>query len=327
MVTLKRYLEGMGKSERAAASHPAQPWPAFTTALVDSVSRHVLAGEPYGDIREDLRLLSENLAQSGEPPLSSAAFDRSFEEFQRRSEDASQAQCRDMRRMLASMNEALLMLAAGSDRTVGALRQMESTLEHAATLNDIWSLKSRVTEVIRLVSQETVRQREESARAISDLHEQIAAAKVAFQPASGEFQDREHAAAAIANAASADSPALAGIFVLQRIRAISVRYGKETATELLHQLIRERIQPLAPDAQIFVWSDDAAIMVISGHCDPTALNEHLRATVEVPFEHRIVSGGRIATLKASVRSAVVPLQQPIDRINREIDRFVLGGVK
>jgi hypothetical protein len=314
MVTLKRYLDSIGKSERPAGSRPAQPWPAFATALVDSVSRHVLSGEPFSDIREDLRLLSEGFSRSSEPSWPGAAFDRSFEEFHRRSEDASEAQCRDMRRMLATMNEALLMLASGSDRSVGAL-------------NDVRSLKSRVTEVIKLVSQETVRQKKESARAISDLHEQITAAKVAFQPASPEFQDREHAAAALAKAAGANSTALAGIFVLQRIPAILMRYGNGTAIELLHQLIRERIQPLTPEAQTFVWSDDAAILVISGHSDPAGLNERIRATVEVPFEHRIVAAGRIATLKASVRSVVLPLQQPADRIRQQIDRFVLGGVK
>jgi hypothetical protein len=327
MVTLKRYLDGIGKSERAAASRPAQPWPAFTTSLVDSVSRNVLVGEPYGDIREDLRVLSENLSHSSEPPSSSADFDRNFEEFHRRSEDASESQCRDMRRMLGTMNEALLMLASGSERTVGALKQMESTLEHAVTLKDIWSLRSRVTEVIKLVSQETVRQHEESARAISNLHEKITAAKVVFQPASAEFQDREHAVGAIESAAGTDSPAFAGVFVLQRIRAIVMRYGRETATELLHQLIRERIQPLAPDAQTFVWSEDAAILLISGHSDSSRLNQHIRANVEVPFEHRIVSGGRIAMLKASVRSLMLPVEQPIDRVCQEIDRFVLGGVK
>jgi hypothetical protein len=225
------------------------------------------------------------------------------------------------------MNEALLMLASGSERTVGALKQMESTLEHAVTLKDIWSLRSRVTEVIKLVSQETVRQHEESARAISNLHEQITAAKVAFQPASAEFQDREHAVGAIESAAGTDSPAFAGVFVLQRIRAIVMRYGRETATELLHQLIHERIQPLAPDAQTFVWSEDAAILLISGHSDSSRLNQHIRANIEVPFEHRIVSGGRIAMLKASVRSLMLPVEQPIDRVCQEIDRFVLGGVK
>ncbi|HEX6773312.1 MAG TPA: hypothetical protein VF126_14880, partial [Acidobacteriaceae bacterium] len=145
------------------------PWPEFATALVDSVTRHVLDGEPYHDIRDDLRLLAESIRSADQPPSSSEAFDRSVREFRRRCDDASQTQCSDMRRMLSSMNEALIILAAGSDRSLDALRQMEMTLGLAATLNDISSLKSKVTDVIRLVSQETVRLRDESPRAISEM--------------------------------------------------------------------------------------------------------------------------------------------------------------
>ena len=118
MVTLKPYLEAMRKkSERADAapvpppappsppSPVAAPWPEFATALVDSVTRHVLDGEPYRDIRDDLRLLSESIRSTDRPPSSIEAFDRSVQEFRRRCDDASHAQCSDMRRMLSSMNE------------------------------------------------------------------------------------------------------------------------------------------------------------------------------------------------------------------------------
>lgn len=322
MVTLKPYLDGMRKKTECADAAPLpSPWPEFATALVDSVSRYVLDGEPYRDIREDLRLLSQTLRSADRPPASSEQFDRSVQEYRRRSEDASQAQCSDMRRMLASLNEALIILASGSDRTVGALRQMEMTLQHAATLNDISSLKSKVNEVIGLVAQETARQNGESAHAISEMHNRISAAQNNFYAGPVEYPDRERAVVAMTEGVQERDGAVA-VFVLQRLQAIVMRYGKDTAKELLHNLIRDRIHPLAPEAQAFAWSDDTALLVASSD-----LQDQIRSKSDIPFEHRFVSGGRLATLKGSLRAAVLPIRQPVSQTVCEIDLFARSAAR
>jgi len=339
VVTLKPYLDAMRRKnqpEEAASSDPAPapelerepvpgPWPEFATALVDSVSRNVLDGEPYRDIREDLRLLSDSIRSAGQPPSSSEAFERSVREFRRRSEDAAQAQCSDMRRILAAMNEALIVLAAGSDRSLDALRQMEMTLELAATLHDISSLKSKVNEVIRLVSQETVRLRDESPRAISEMNKQISAAQDALH-ATPEYPDRERAVAAM-TAGAGEQPAAVAVFVLQRYPAIVIRYGKEAAKALLHSLIHDRIQPLAPNAQAFAWSQDTAVLFIPRGNDFARVNQEIRSKAEISFDHRFVSGGRLATMKGSLRSTVLPLREPVSQTVCDIDLFTRSGAK
>ena len=339
MVTLKPYLEAMRKkSERADAapvpppappsppSPVAAPWPEFATALVDSVTRHVLDGEPYRDIRDDLRLLSESIRSADQPPSSSEAFDRSVQEFRRRCDDASHAQCSDMRRMLSSMNEALIMLAAGSDRSLDALRQMEMTLELAATLNDISSLKSKVNDVIRLVSQETVRVRDESPRAISEMNKHIAAARDAFHVAPPEYPDRERAVATMTEGSS-ERPGAVAVFVLQRLHAIVMRYGKDAARALVHTLIRDHIQPFAPNAQAFAWSDETAVLLIADPTHLATLRQEIRSKAEIPFEHRFVAGGRLATLKGSLRATVLAMQEPVSQTVCEIDVFARSAAK
>ena len=328
MVTLKPYLEAMRKKQEcpAAAAIPG-PWPEFATALVDSVSRYVLDGDSYRDIRDDLRLLSESLRAAGQPPSSSEAFDRSVQEFRRRCEDASQAQCSDLRRMLASMNEALIILASGSDRSLDALRQMEMTLEHAATLNDISSLKSKVNDVIRLVSQETVRQRDEYPLAIAEMNNTITAARTAFHAAQAEYPDRERAVTAMTNTVKEAAGSMVAAFVLQRLPAITVRYGKDTARELVHNLIRDRIHPLAPEAQAFAWSEDTALLVVAAGATSASLKDQIRAKPEIPFEHRFVAGGRLATLKGSLRASVLVIRQPVSQTVCEIDIFARSAAR
>ena len=340
MVTLKPFLESMRKksepADEAALLPPAPPsspssplpapWPEFATALVDSVTRHVLDGEPYRDIRDDLRLLSESIRSADQPPSSSEAFDRSIQEFRRRCDDASQTQCSDMRRMLSSMNEALIILASGSDRSLDALRQMEMTLELAATLNDISSLKSKVNDVIRLVSQETVRLRDESPRAISEMNRHITAARDTFHVAPPEYPDRERAVAAMTERAG-EHPGAVAVFVLQRLHAIVMRYGKETARELLHSLIHGHIQPFAPDARAFVWSDDTALLFVAGVTSFANLKQEIRSKAEVPFEHRFVSGGRLVSLKGSLRATVFALREPVSETVCDIDLFARSAAK
>jgi hypothetical protein len=327
MVTLKPYLDAMRKTSGRANPAPLPaPWPEFATALVDAVSRYVLEGEPYRDIRDDLRLLSESLRAADGPPSSSESFDRSVQEFRRRREDAAQAQCSDMRRILASMNEALIILAAGSDRSLDALRQMEMTLEHAATLNDISSLKSKVNEVIRLVSQETVRLRDEAPRAITEMNKQIEAAKDTFHVAPPEYPDRERAVAVMTEVAS-ERPGAMAVFVLQRLHAIVMRYGKEATSELLRNLIHDLIQPFAPDAQAFAWSDDTALLFIPGATSFASLEQEIRSQPEIPFQHRFISGGRLVTLKGSFCGTVLPVRQPVSQTVCDIDLFARSAAK
>lgn len=328
MVTLKPYLEAMRKKQECAdAAALPGPWPEFATALVDSVSRYVLDGEPYRDIRDDLQLLSENLRAAERPPSSSEAFDRSVQEFRRRCEDVSQAQCSDLRRMLGSMNEALIILASGSDRSLDALRQMEMTLEHAATLNDISSLKSRVNDVIRLVSQETVRQREESPRAIAEMNDAITAARKTFHAAPAEYPDRERAVTAMTEAVAQSAGSIVAVFVLQRLPAITVRYGKDTARDVVHNLIRDRIHPLAPDSQAFAWSDDTALLVVPAGTTSGSIKDQIRAKPEIPFEHRFVAGGRLAALKGSLRASVLGIRQPVSQTVCDIDTFARSAAR
>jgi hypothetical protein len=328
MVSLKPYLEAMSKKQECAdAAALPGPWPEFATALVDSVSRYVLDGDPYRDIRDDLRLLSNDLRVADQPPASSDTFDRTVQEFRRRCEDASQAQCSDMRRMLASMNEALIILASGSDRSLDALRQMEMTLEHTATLNDISSLKSKVNDVIRLVSQETVRQREESPRAIAGMNSVITAARTTFHAAPAEYPDRERAVTAMADTLKESAGSMVAAFVLQRLPAITVRYGKDTARELVHNLIRDRIHPLAPAAQAFAWSDETALLVVPGGATSGSLKDQICGKPEIPFEHRFVAGGRLATLKGSLRVSVLAIRQPVSQTVCEIDTFARSAAR
>lgn len=327
MVTLKPYLDAMrrkseGSPERAAAAPLPGPWPEFATALVDSVSRHVLDGEPYRDIREDLRLLSESLRSAHQPPSSSTAFDRSIQEFRRRSEDASQTQLNDMRRMLTDMNDALILLAAGSDRTINALRQMELALVQVLTLKDISSLKSKVNEVIRLISQESALERDVSSRAISAMHNQITASKKALQTAPAEYPGREPAVIAMSAASRENIDVAIAVFVLRRLPEIIASCGQDAAGELLHNLIRDSIQPLAPEAQAFAWSADTALLV-----GPANLKQEFQSKAEVPFERRFVSGGRLVTLKGSFRATVLSLRQPVSQTVCNIDRFVRSAPK
>jgi hypothetical protein len=333
VVTLKPYLDAMRKKTECADAAPpptpppASPWPEFTTALVDSVSRYVLDAEPYRDIREDLRLLSENLRAAEQPPLSSEEFDRSIQEFRRRSEDASKARCSDMRRMLSGMNEALIILAAGSDRSLDALRQMEMTLELAATLNDISSLKSKVNDVIRLVAHETARLRDESPSAISEMQNQITGAQKTLHTGPAEYPDREHAVTAMTEGMQRNAGGFVGVFVLQRLSAIAVRYGKDTARELLHNLVRDRIHPLAPDAQAFAWSEDTALLVVPSGTTASNLKDQIRANPEIPFEHRFVCGGRLATLKGNLHAKVLAIHPPVSQTVCDIDIVARSAAK
>jgi hypothetical protein len=117
------------------------------------------------------------------------------------------------------------------------------------------------------------------------------------------------------------------VFVLQRLHAIVMRYGKENARELLRTLIHDHIQPFAPDAQAFAWSDDTALLLLPGVTSFATLNQEIRSKAEVSFEHRFVAGGRLVSLKGSLRATVLAVREPVSETVCDIDLFARSAAK
>ena len=238
MLTLSEYLYARERKADPAivGGVPAGAgWLDFTTSLLASVNTHALAPDEHADLRERLLALSASL--SGAPDLSQPAssFDETMREFRERFEKSLRSQSQDMYKMLTMLNEALLLLASGSERTVGVLKQLEVSLDRASTIQEIATLKSKLTEVVHFLREESKREREESHASLSSMDEQLREVRESAGWLRFDLPGREEAVAALRSltAAGSGSRHFAAVFVLDRLRMIAARYGEEAARDLV----------------------------------------------------------------------------------------------
>lgn len=338
MLTLSEYLYARGRkaqSTEPAPAVPPEPDPEtvsleFAASLIAGVSRHVMAPPEHADLREKLSQASGALPKTRNQRESGAVFDAALREFQTRAEKTSKGQQQDMYKMLTMLNEALMLLASGSERTVSILKQLEVSLERAATIQDVTTLRSKLSEVVRFLREESRKEREQSEASVTSMDQQLREVRESITWLRLDLPGREEALAALQAVAAENVTAagdgrnpLAAVFVLDRLRAITARYGEDTVRDLVQELVSKHIRPLASESQPFRWSDDAVLLLMPQSPGVEEVNAKITRDADRPFEHKIFAGARVATLRVNMRWVVMPVAAGTT-LNEDIDRFVEG---
>ncbi|MGH7488904.1 MAG: hypothetical protein ACREMY_25375, partial [bacterium] len=204
--------------------------------------------------------------------------------------------------MLTMLNEALLLLASGSERTVGRLKRLEVSLDRAGTIQEITTLKSKLAEVVIFLREESERERVESIASLSSMDEQLREVRESAAWLRLDLPGREEAVAALQSPAEGVA---AAVFVLDRLRLIATRYGEEAARDLVQELVSKCIKPLAPESKPYRWSADAILLLIPHAPDLNAVNAKIAREADGTFEHKVFAGARVATLKVNLRWVVM----------------------
>lgn len=68
-----------------------------------------------------------------------------------------------MQHILGMLNQALMVLASGNQRSVSRLRQIQGSLKRAAMMQDMLALKHSLADTVRFIEQECARERQAAA--------------------------------------------------------------------------------------------------------------------------------------------------------------------
>jgi GGDEF domain-containing protein len=324
MLTLGEYLNARRRNAPPAAEPAPGPDPAwleFASSLVHSINSHALAPDEHSDLRQRLLALSSSLSGAANLSQPANSFDETMREFQERFEKSARSQSQDMYKMLTMLNEALLLLASGSERTVGVLKQLEHSLDRASTIQEMTTLKSKLGEVVVFLREESKREREESVASLCAMDEQLREVRESATWLRLDLPGREEAAAALENPGESVA---AAVFVLDRLRLIATRYGEEAAGDLVQELVNKRIKPLAAESKPFRWSADAILLLIPQAADLSAVNAKIAREADTTFEHKVFAGARVATLKINLRWVVMRVAAGSAA---DIDRFIEGAAR
>jgi hypothetical protein len=332
MVTLKKYLYAPWQASAPGEGSNHQAWVSLVLEMMGAVEQQVLNAPSDRDLREALKAVRGTFEQgSEEDELFRAADDFStlLKRYRERVTHAARAQSNDIYRILAMVNEALLLLAAGSTRTVGRLKQLEHSLERATSLNDIAALKSKLSEILTAVRDDVRREREESRQERETMDQQMQHLRQEARCLTSDLPGREEATAMVEQILQSADPQGGSefcfvVFVLGRLREIVRRYGDSAANDLVRELVHRRLKFPDLDVSAFRWSPEAVLIGLRWTEGLERLNAFIEPLAPSQFEHRLFLGARAAVLRIGIHWVALPAMGGAAELIYQIDGFARG---
>ncbi|MCW5980520.1 MAG: hypothetical protein KIT09_20745 [Bryobacteraceae bacterium] len=324
-----KYLQAAG--DIRAASGKAESRDALfglCSSLLESVGSNVLEGERWQELRSEVGAIQTMLRPDLDAESASVieqATRRVLVAYRSAQQQAAAAAAIEMQHILGTLNQALMALAQGRERSVSRLQQIQDSLQGASMLQDIIALKNAVFDTARFVQEEAVRERKVASEELAGLENDVQNARKFLGEAFRGLPGRPEGVRDITDGAAAppgQSLYLAA-FRFDRLDAIVQRYGAEAADELMFQLIRERLHAISASARAYRWSSSSLVGAFHRSAqDVEALRGEIAALNRAPLVRRVALGHRMAVLTAwpSHLVAEATADAPASVIE-ELDRF------
>ncbi len=320
--------DGEGRVGDDSASAGSTPLLRLCAGILEHIGAYVFTGE-FIKLRPQLEearsAVNEDLSEPAAVQTGDAVR-AALSLYSRELQEIQQSNAVEMAQMVGVLGHALTVLTGGNDRAVSRLRRIQSTVDHTASIQDLTAIRASLRDIVRLIGEETSKEQQAAMREREGLETQVVRfrERLAGNP-NRRMQGREEAIRAIADSLAANE---AGrqvwviSFVIDQLKAIVQRYGTEAVDDLLLQLIRERLQPVAPSCTAFRWSPSALVGVALLETDAADLNSKMARLNQTPLVGRIALGSRTAVLKVGLSHLVLEVKGSLtDRSLNEIDRF------
>jgi hypothetical protein len=281
-----------------------------------------------GDLAEEWAVLRCAWSEADRPAECPQFTARALELAARENEaarEASHRQAADMQSILTMLNDALLGFATGSERSIERLHRVQASLTRASRLDDIVSLKAMLAETIRLIREETQREQQESAEAVTRMQDKFVWVREAVLRHAPGLPGREAAMEAVDAlqhcAQAADLAVLAA--QLEHIPALSGRFSPAVSEEAILAFAHTA----AADAYkgvVYRWAPDTILWITEIPTDIDRLRAALEDRLTQPHEYHGVANGRKVLFQLPIRWMCATLtEQPVTGLAEQIDR--LGG--
>jgi hypothetical protein len=312
MISIRKYLYGSAQKrgsnapvcEAESVGYEAgnEAFFGFSAGVLDSIESYVLNGAQDESARSQMGELKEGLRPDWTPDDASQALHALCRILANKSEAAQQKgvkQAVEMQHIFAMLNQALIVLAEGKDRSVARLNRIQESLQRASVIDDMVALKSSLSETVRFVKAEQAQSQDASAKDLARFEQEISKAREFLGGARMEMGGRPEGVSRISGSLQSLAPGeglFAVAFVLERLEAFLQRYGRPVAEELVFRVMKERVQPIAKGEAAFRWTSSSLVAIFSSKGNLNALRDQVMELNEAPLVHRIALGTRTAVL-------------------------------
>ncbi len=308
IISLKKYLDAWSPA-LAGARPPAAP-PAGALELADrvlwAVGEYVFHDDRYQQFRDEVqehRLAVKKAASLDRIRQAAEGVESLLEAYRRNENRMQMTQAGEMQKIVAMLNDTLVVLSTGSDRAISRLKQVEKALQRAQAINDLVALKETVAQTMLFVREEMHKEREVTAKVLADTGEEFRRVRKALVVANGGLPGRKDALRIL-------GPALAGehrnrcfvaVFVIERYAALCGRFGPELAGDVIHGFLRERLGRLAAPGALFLWAPGCVVVLMERDGALAEVRAEVAEVADAAYEYRIYWAERIVPVGLASR--------------------------
>jgi hypothetical protein len=306
------------------------------SAIFDHLNEFVLSGDSFDDLRTKIVVLQETLSPGLHPEQAQQIGDSVrgiLAGHSSRLRETVQCANVEMQHIVEVLSQALIAMAGGSARSVSRLQKLQKTLHRTSMIQDDAALRASLADTVNMIRDEIVRENDAAAqdRAVFE-EETIKAREFLAENPNRQLPGRPEGVRDIGEALKCIHPEKAlyvVAFLFKQLKAISLRYGSEAASELVFRIIRERIQPIAPGNTAYRWTPQSLVGIFQGTTDFPRLKGEMAALNRPPLVHRITLGNRTAVVKVGLpHMLAIGAPGSADVLIEEVDRFteIAGGL-
>lgn len=340
MVSIRKYLDlrdahrptSIESSDSESSDSPVLA--GLCSSILDHVGTYVLAGGTDSDLRIRLEqargALVPGATELGEEPAQRIGdmVRGALASHAAREREAAQRVAVETQHVVGVLNQALMVIGGGSDRSVSRLRRIQEALHRTSLIRDADGLRASLADATKLIREEAAREQEQAARDLAGFESEVNKVRehIAANPIR-RLPGRAEAVQALADRARTLAPSsflYVAAFSFDNMRAIIQRYGIEPVDELFFQVIRERIQPIAPVNTAWRWSAGGIVSAFERSRELAHPQTELACLCRSPLVYHMRLGGRTAVLKVSVSHLLLmATPETLETLVEQLDRF--GG--
>ncbi len=301
--------------------------------LVLGIGLHSVEGNPEerARFRESMQQISDRFVDelSPEDLLDQAgSILEALDHHNRNASRQIRAQATELQNMLKMLTSTIGVISSVSDVHVNHLNEIEKQIARAGELDDVRAIRARLTECLTDIRKEAERQRRESAETVEQLNQRLEEERQLTVYPGDPARDmvtglptRTQAEAALAEWGRAGKKAYAALFVLDRLQAINLKFGRDVGDSVLNGFLGSVRERLSPTDRLFRWSGTALLALLPRPNTLETVRSELGRILDSKLEHMVQTASRSILLPVAPRWTVFPMMAAPRLIYQKLDAF------
>lgn len=308
--------------------------------LLRAIRLHAVEGdkEDYASFQAEIQKLevtlgdqpapSEILIIAGSAVQEMHAYNRQITRFVR-------AQRIELQKMVAALTDSVVSIATGSERSISQLQSIGWRIQKASVVDDIRLINQHLSECLQSLQAETLRQKEEAARVITVLRNNLESRREleipdalpecgpAFDPVTG-LGARTQAETALRTAFQERSHSFAVAFILNGLQSINVRSGRAMGDQAVKLFSQDLVKRLSAGKKVFRWSGTCIVSVMERSESIETIQAEMSRIVSRRLDLILETERNLNIIPLSRSATVIPIfgARSVETLIQRIDSLI-----